>query len=177
MVKFIHGLDTAIYNVIYSLNSETLNVVMITITNIASSIILILLAIASYFVLKDKKISQYIMLNLGIAFILSRILKLIFSRERPQKVMQLVHENGYSFPSAHTLIGVAFYGFIIYLIYKKVDNKKVKITSITLLTLMLIMIGISRIYLGAHYATDVIGGVIFAIIYLFLFIKFIYNKD
>ena len=65
---------------------------------------------------------------------------------------------------------------IIYLICKNVKNKKVKIISVTLLSIIIIMIGISRIYLGAHYATDVIAGFAFALIYLFIYIKFIYNK-
>ena len=141
MMDFMHYMDKIIYNAIFSLNSEALNVVMVTITNLASGIILILIAILSYFVLNNKKIAQHIMLNLSMVFVLNRILKVIFARERPKFVMQLIPESGYSFPSAHTMVGAAFYGFIIYLICKNVKNKKVKIISVTLLSIIIIMIG------------------------------------
>lgn len=176
MMDFVHYMDKIIYNTIYSTNSEIMNVVMITITNFSSALILILISIASYFILNNKKIAQHIMLNLAMAFVLNNILKEIFARERPKHVMHLVQENGYSFPSGHTMVGAAFYGLIIYLIYKNVKDKKIKIISVTFLSILILLIGISRIYLGAHYATDVIGGLIFAAIYLFIYIKFIFNE-
>ena len=78
-------------------------------------------------------------------------------------------KHGYSFPSGHSMISAAFYGFLIYLIYKKVKNKKLKITLIIVLSILIVSIGISRIYLGVHYTSDVLGGFLLSISYLILY--------
>ena len=79
------------------------------------------------------------------------------------------------------MISMAFYGYLIYLIYKYVKNKYVKWTSMVLLSILICSIGISRIYLGVHYTSDVLGGFLVSISYLILFIstvnKFFIEKD
>lgn len=69
-----------------------------------------------------------------------------------------------------------FYGFAIYLIYKNMKNKVIRDRLIILLSILIFLVGISRVYLGVHYATDVIGAFIIGAIYLYCFIKYIYNK-
>ena len=69
------------------------------------------------------------------------------------------------------MVSMAFYGFLIYLIYKNVKNKYIKVISILLLSTLIFLIGASRIYLGVHYASDVIGGFLLAISYLALYIE------
>ena len=66
---------------------------------------------------------------------------------------------------------MVFYGYLIYLIYRYVDNKKIKITIFIFLSLLIPMIGFSRIYLGVHYTSDVIGGFLLGIAYLIIFIS------
>ena len=74
------------------------------------------------------------------------------------------------------MVSTGFYGLLIYLIYKNVENKKIKYPLIVALSILILLIGISRVYLGAHYATDVIGGWIIGILYLVIFIKYVQNK-
>ena len=78
------------------------------------------------------------------------------------------------------MISMAFYGYIIYLIYKYVKNKYVKWISMALLSLLICSIGISRIYLGVHYTSDVLGGFSISISYLVIYIsavnKFLIEK-
>ena len=176
-MNFIQNFEQAVFNFLYSLNSVPLNTIMIIITNCASAIMLIFLSIVLYIVFRktDKRIAKYIIINLVLVTVINTILKYIIARPRPN-TLQIITEIGYSFPSAHAMIGFAFYGFLIYLIYKNVKNKKIKLFSIFALSMLIFTIGISRVYLGVHYITDVIAGFIFALIYLILFIKFIYKK-
>ena len=68
---------------------------------------------------------------------------------------------------------LAFYGLIIYFIFKNIKNKKVRNTGCIVLSLLIVLIGISRVYLGVHYPSDVLAGFLFAISYLSLYIEYI----
>ncbi len=176
MINTINRIDTFIYDNITLFKNDYITSLMIIITNFASALFIIGITILLCVQLKNRKYNIYIILNLIMIFIVNRILKYLFARPRPN-VDRLVEESGYSFPSAHTMIGTAFYGFLIYLIIKEIKNKKIKYTLSIILGLLIFMIGISRVYLGVHYATDVIMGFVFAAIYLILYIKFICNKE
>lgn len=140
------------------------------ITWFGSATCLILITLLS-FILKNKKISICILSNLTIITVLNQIFKFIFVRPRPTE-FRIITETGYSFPSGHSMTSMAFYGFIIYLIYNKVKNKYIKWLLIIFLSLLIISIGISRIYLGVHYTSDVLAGFLISISYLILYIKY-----
>lgn len=148
--------------------SNTITPIAKAITNFGGAIYLISIAIILFFVIKNKKIGLSIFSNLGIAAILNFLLKNILQRPRPTEY-RLIQESGYSFPSGHSMVSMAFYGFLIYLIYKKVKNKKVKWSLICILSILIVAIGISRIYLGVHYTSDVLAGFLVAIFYLILY--------
>lgn len=149
-------------------------------TNLSSAIFLISLTILLFIIIKNKKISLFITINLATSYLLNNILKLIFRRDRPS-LYNIISEKGYSFPSGHSMVSCAYYGLLIYLIYKYINNKTLKYTLITILTIIILLIGISRIYLGVHYTTDILGGYIFSILYLVIFInyieKYLNNKE
>ena len=150
------------------------------ITNFGGAIFLIVLTITLIILIKNKKIGLSIFTNLAVITILNQILKRILQRPRPTEY-RIVEETGYSFPSGHSMVSMAFYGYLIYLIYKYVKNKYLKWTLITLLSFLIVSIGISRIYLGVHYTSDVIGGFLISISYLIIYItatnKFLLNKN
>lgn len=102
-------------------------------------------------------------------------MKNIVARPRPEG-FRLVEESGYSFPSGHSMVSMAFYGFFVYLIFKKVKNPYLKWSSMIVISFIITAIGLSRIYLGVHYASDVIAGFCISISYLILFMNLIKGK-
>lgn len=140
------------------------------ITNFGGAIILIGLAFMLFIFIKNKKIGVSIISNLAIITVLNQLLKIIVQRPRPTE-FRIVEESGYSFPSGHSMVSMAFYGYLIYLIYKYVKNKYLKWISIILLSILICSIGISRIYLGVHYTSDVLGGFFISISYLIIYIS------
>lgn len=174
-MNMINTIDTTIYELTIKLMSNGMTNFMLFMSHLGSAITLIVLTIAFILLLKNKTNSKFIAINLALVFIINRILKLAVARPRPE-VLKIVQESGYSFPSGHSMVATGFYGFLIYLIYKEVKNKKIKYPLIVMLSILILLIGISRVYLGAHYATDVIGGWIIGIVYLAFFIKYAYKK-
>lgn len=154
---------------------EQVTPIMKLITFFGGATCLIGLTLVLFITIKNKKIGLLIGINLVTITILNQIFKFILQRPRPTE-NRIINENGYSFPSGHSMISMAFYGFLIYLIYKYVKNKKIKYISITLISILIIFIGISRIYLGVHYTSDVLAGFLFSISYLIIFILIANNK-
>ena len=174
-MTIINNLDNEIYNMLTNMQTTAFTGTMIFISFFGSAFMLITLSIGLVFLIKEKKYSKLIIINMILSHITNSILKVLIRRPRPERI-QIVHENGYSFPSGHSMAAFTYYGFIIYLINKNVKNKKIKYPIMIFLSLLILFIGISRIYLGVHYVTDVLGGFIFGFIYLVLFIKYIYKN-
>lgn len=138
------------------------------ITQMGGAITLIFITIVLLLFLKNKKIGIAIAINLGVATALNLLLKHIVQRPRPTEYI-MISETGYSFPSGHSMVSMAFYGFLIYLIYRQVESKKLKWGLIIMLLLLIIAIGISRIYLGVHYTSDVLAGFTISLSYLIIY--------
>lgn len=126
-------------------------------------------------ILKNKKYFKYTSINLVVIALLNQLLKNVIKRPRP--VIGDGKFGGYSFPSGHAMVSMAFYGLLIYLIFSSNLNKKVKILLITCLSLIILLIGFSRIYLGAHYITDVLSGFTLSIFYLTMYTSLIKMGD
>jgi membrane-associated phospholipid phosphatase len=101
-------------------------------------------------------------------------LKNLFDRDRPL-VPLLEEARGLSFPSGHALMSVTFYGLLIYIVFKGFKNKAFKWTLISMLLLLILTIGFSRIYLRVHYASDVIAGFCVGLLWLVICV-WILNK-
>ena len=169
----VAGFDNSVYNAISSLKSNFMTAFLKGITKFADEEPIILIDIVALIVIKNRKIGASIALNLATSAFFNNIIKEIVQRPRPPMELRMVEESSFSFPSGHAMTGMAFYGLIIYFVFKNVKDKKVRNTICTVLSLLIFLVGISRIYLGVHYASDVLAGFAFGIVYLVVYITFV----
>ncbi len=166
------------YNIFYNLDIEAhklISTIPISgfwkmVTTMASPIFILLALVIVVIVISNKKYGLLLFVNTIFIFLLNQGLKLIFLRERPFDLM-ITYEDGYSFPSGHTMMGIAFYGFIIYIIWQMNLSIKMKKIFTVLLIVLMILICLSRVYLGVHYLSDVLAGIFISLAYLIVFIK------
>lgn len=171
--KEIISYDEWAYRIlVQNLRSDYLTSIMIVITNFASGWVLGTIALLLFVFLKNKRKGLCATINLLLITLVNLILKMIIQRPRPSG-FNIIIESGYSFPSGHSMVSTAFYGFLIYLTYKNVKNKIVRNVVCVLLFLLILLIGISRVYLGVHYASDVIGGFLISVSYLMVFVTIV----
>ncbi len=173
---YIAKFDNLVYKYIFMLYGSLSTKIFKAITFFGSTLFVVLLVILLFIVWKKNRGGLRLGIVLIVSTIANNLIKVIIRRPRPQ-VLRLVEENTYSFPSGHTMAVTTLVGFIIYYIwaYKKDLDKKYKILFTVLLLIYDILVMISRIYLGAHFASDVIGGVISSSIVLIITIH-IMNK-
>ena len=169
----ISNFDKTIYNLVTTYKNDNITIFFKTITFFCSSYFLISIIIISLLTLKKDKIGIKITINIIICVLLNTLLKVLFKRPRPVGIY-LIKENGFSFPSGHSMASLSSYGFFIHLINKKNISKLQKILLTIILSLIIILIGISRIYLGVHYASDVMAG--FALSFAHLMTYLLYYK-
>ncbi|WP_079701641.1 phosphatase PAP2 family protein [Daejeonella lutea] len=103
--------------------------------------------------------------------VVSHFLKILINRPRPTKDLVRIIENArhQSFPSGHVLFYIIFFGFMIVLLYHlKLFSRRIRIALISFCSVMILAIPFSRIYLGAHWFTDVLASVFLGIIFLFI---------
>lgn len=165
--KELTNFDLKVSNYIWSFRNDKLTDIMKFISIFGGSKFIIFMLTCFFIFGKNC----YIVLNMSISTIINQTLKKLFNRDRPLNI--LVKESSKSFPSGHASASTSFYGFIIYSIYKKDINNKLKYSLITILVLLILLISFSRIYLGAHYLSDVVTGILVSTLYLNIFIKYI----
>jgi len=173
--KILSVFDNTIYELVSGFISAGMTRFMIFITFWGSEpavTILTVMILLSALIFKKKKYLPYALLitvNIIIGASINYILKQLFQRQRPD-LLKLVEISGYSFPSGHSMSSVIFYGFIIFLCLKYAKHWS-KYLAAAILSLLVFMIGISRIYLGVHYASDVLGGFIIGLAWLVFYIR------
>jgi len=148
--------DDTIYKYIFSLRNDLLDTIFKTITKFGDTITIIIMVFVLLIFLGKENIYKLI-LTVVTTVLTNQGLKHIIRRIRPEHI-RLIKEKGYSYPSGHSMIAIATYGLLIYLVYKNVKNKLLKTILILLLLILILGIGISRVYLGVHYPTDVLAG-------------------
>lgn len=153
-------LDTVVSQFAQGIRNPLLTTCMVFITTLGGEIFLTLSVIVTIILIilkkhrKDAFIFAFILLS-GLG--LNLLLKQTFQRARPE-IMALFVEPTYSFPSGHAMNSFIFYSCLSYFIFLKMKNRRLAGILICTSIVLVILIGLSRIYLGVHYATDVLAG-------------------
>lgn len=163
--------DNTIITLLLANQSGAMDSIMIFITELGSVWFLgtlsIIVILALWFKAKDKWSVLFFITAVGGGGLLTVLLKQLFSRERPS-INEAIDAVGFSFPSGHSVGALIFYGFIMFLIIRGPQKEWIKWAVSISLGVLIVLIGISRVYLGAHYPSDVAAGYIAGTIWLLL---------
>ena len=152
------------------LRSDTLTPVMEEITDIASPVVLVVIWAVAAALAPGRRPGLCMALNFICALALNFLLKNIVQRPRPDG-FRLVSASGYSFPSGHSMVAMAFFGLIIYLVWHYEKDTAMRWFWTVCLASIIALIGISRVYLGVHYASDVLAGFCVSMAWLAVYTK------
>lgn len=165
--------DSIITNFVYSFRTPAMTKVMMSLTSLGSPLFLgfiFLIFVVFLYTRRRKDVFIYsVILYSGV--VLNFILKLVFERPRPLN-LPLIHENTYSFPSGHAMDSFVFYFALSYFIFRETGSSKFSTLMFVIAGLIVFLVGISRIYLGVHYPSDVLAGYIAGFMWLISAILF-----
>lgn len=149
--------DVAILNGIHTFSSDWLDRFFLLVTSLGSAPFVIAgvtVAITAMYYIGEKRNALFLLFSAGGTAIINILFKLLFERERPDLWEHLVIESGYSFPSGHAMISSALALAIIILAWRT----EYRWHAIIIGSLYTLLVGISRVYLGVHFPSDIIGG-------------------
>jgi len=158
---FTQRFDEAVLQWFQAHRTDTLNLIMLEITTLGTGVVLVVIVlIASVFLWVTKHHWSVYVLLLGVlgAKLFNSLLKGTFARERPSIVEWATQVHSASFPSGHAMSSIVVYGSVAYLVSRLEPSRRLKRVTYALSATIVILIGISRMYLGVHYPSDVIAG-------------------
>ena len=154
------------------LRRDWLTPIMQSFTSLSAPVVLAVMLIVVAAFAPGRMPGRFAAANLVGIVALNYALKEIVQRPRPEG-FRLIAETGYSFPSGHSMVAVAFYGFMIWLIIRYEEDRLQRWIWSLALFFVVIMIGVSRVYLGVHYFSDVVAGYCVAAVWLVVFTRII----
>lgn len=152
-------IDTIIGQFFFTLRSpaRTAFFTIATILGNVQTIILLFLIIAGWLLYRNKKqLLIAFIIDLGLAETITFFAKLLFHRARPLHALML--ETDYSFPSGHATVAISFYSFIAFMLFLRYKDTTRRSLAVIAAIFIALLIGLSRLYLGVHYFTDIAAG-------------------
>lgn len=135
-------------------------------------LVALIAAIASIARMRGRKgVGLFCVANLVGSTALNQALKSAIQRPRPDASLRLVDIGGFSFPSGHSMAAMAFFGLLAWIAWHCVRSPRLRAVLVAVCCLMVFAVGFSRVYLGVHYASDVIGGFCASLIWLAAYTK------
>ncbi|WP_027399467.1 phosphatase PAP2 family protein [Anaerovorax odorimutans] len=153
------SIDRIIQNKIYGLRFDFLTKILIFITYLGNwQTIVILCLLTLFFPFTRNRFSIPLIVSTLFSTVTYSLIKLYFARPRPDISFHLINQGGYSFPSGHSLNSMVFYGILIWLCRENIINNNISKFITGVLSILIFLIGFSRLYLGVHFPSDIIAG-------------------
>lgn len=173
-------LDNLVYDfLIENFSCNFVDSFMINITRLANTKFVILFTAIMFvlflFGVKKRKVSLVFLVSVIGSAVINQLLKFTVKRIRPD-VNKLVEIGGYSFPSGHAMVSVILYGLLAYIGYKFIKINWIRNIIVFINILVILLVGISRIYLGVHYFSDVFVGQLISVIFLVIIINYLEKR-
>lgn len=172
-IRGLLSLDRSLLLAIHRLSNPLLDSLMIFITYLGSRYVVAILFLLAFVVLAYRRLWQSVLsltvVTIGAGFI-DLVMKAESARPRPL-FFRVIPATGFSFPSGHTLLATVFYGMIAFILYTRARSKVSRILVVSSTAALVLLIGFSRLYLGVHWPSDVLGGYIVGLLWLFLSIR------
>ena len=170
----ISSFDDFIYKYFFQMRNKFFDIFFIFFTRLGDIIPVTIITICLLMIFSKE--DRYILgSSMIITLLINQGLKYIIQRPRPPLEERLISQSGYSYPSGHSMMAMCLYGVLIYLINTKLKNKKLKIILTIILSIIILLIGVSRIYVRVHYPSDVLGAYLLTILILIINITLINN--
>jgi membrane-associated phospholipid phosphatase len=163
----VFALDAWATPFLHGIASPQLDALMNGLTDLGTSLIIIPILVAAVAALVWKRrygLAVFLGVAIGGSVILQGTMKVFFARPRPQLAWATVLPDG-SFPSGHTMNAVIFYGGLALILWS-IWGRRIGLIALGTAALLAFGVGVSRIYLGYHYFTDVVGGILAGIAWL-----------
>ena len=144
-------------------------------TQLGSTLVVTAVSVFAFIVfLLRRRVRAAILLavDMGVALFLNSFLKDVFHRHRPDPFFGITAPNSFSYPSGHALFAVCCYGMLAVLVAARLTNRAVKAATLLAGMILATAIGFSRIYLGVHYPSDVLGGWAFGVAWICVLVLF-----
>jgi undecaprenyl-diphosphatase len=157
----VSAVDSAILLAVAKIRTPWLTVAAVDVTALGSTTLVVLFSAFTFFVLlilRDRMGALQLLAASAGAGILTLISKNSIERIRPEASQQLIVVSGFSYPSGHSLATSALYLTIAIIAARYIQNSGARVALLVAVSVVLIMISASRVYLGVHYATDVVSG-------------------
>ena len=167
----IFRLDALAYRLfVVKLRRPWLTTIMEGVSNLSSPIIISVMFIMVVAFAPGRRPGMCAAVNLVSVVLINQIVKFIVQRPRPAG-FSLVSEVGYSFPSGHSMVSMAFYGLCAWMVWNYERDRIMRWACCTAFALTIVVVGMSRVYLGVHYASDVIAGFCVSIAWIGVYTK------
>ena len=151
-------LDASAHDLVYNAlgGSRQLGVAVTWFGNNATLIGLVVLVSLALVLTRRYWAAFRVVFASGLGGLVVRGLKALFARDRP--LDQVIPATGYSFPSGHAFASTVFYGMMVYLVFRLTDRRWARVLAAVAGPLVILAVGLSRVYLNVHFLTDVVGG-------------------
>ena len=172
MIAFIHSIDMAVLKQLYALRSYPVSLVLIYVSELGQWYVVCGLSLIYALIMgvrKNSKNATILFFSVIATALTVLALKALFQISRPESMFQAYPEMWYSFPSAHAALSAVFYGSIWLFLDRHVHSQSpFRLFALIVLPIVIVAVCFSRLYLGVHYLSDVVVGLIIGIAYIVL---------